>query len=196
MFQNRIVGQGEKAAKEFKLNTKNWRTHSRQQLKTINGLLEELGWVQGVIVNKTTGNLIDGHARITEAQKTPDALVPFVEVELTEAEESKILLLLDPVGTMAGADAAALEKLLNEVKSSDAFVSGLMLRLASENGIAPAAAQSMFEPVTMPEFAPNKIDGEDFADAAQDIYDQIHRAPEMTKLKCPYCDCCFDVSGI
>lgn len=120
-WRNRIVGQGERPASEFRFNPLNWRQHPQTQRDALNEILAKVGWVTGVIVNKTTGNLIDGHARIEEAlQKDPGSPVPFIEVELTEDEERQILLLLDPIGNMAATDVDLFSQLadLVDVESS------------------------------------------------------------------------------
>lgn len=112
LWQNRIVGYGEKAAKDFKFNPNNWRVHSDLQRGALGSILSEVGWVTGVVENLTTGNLLDGHARIEEALKlSPETLVPFLKVELTETEEKKILALLDPIGAMATTDSDKLQEL-------------------------------------------------------------------------------------
>lgn len=112
IWKNRIVGIGEKPAKDFVFNPLNWRTHPEFQRQTLNAILEEVGFVTGVIENITTGNLIDGHARIEEAlAKDPETLVPFIQVELTEEEERKVLAVLDQIGAMATTDNDRLREL-------------------------------------------------------------------------------------
>jgi hypothetical protein len=112
-WQNRIVGAGTLPASQFQFNPANWRKHPDAQRAALNSVLDKIGWVQGVIVNQTTGNLIDGHARIEEALKQdPSALVPYTEVRLTEKEEKQILLLLDPISSMAETDDALIQQLL------------------------------------------------------------------------------------
>ncbi|HRH40413.1 MAG TPA: hypothetical protein PKY82_02125 [Pyrinomonadaceae bacterium] len=121
-WKNRIVGEGEKSAKDFNFNPLNWRRHPEVQQKAIAEILGEVGWVQRVLINRTTGNVIDGHARIEEALKRgAETSVPFVEVELSIEEEQKILRLFDAVGAMAVPD---LEKLreLNELIEFDSPV--------------------------------------------------------------------------
>lgn len=112
IWKNRIVGHGSRAAKDFIINPLNWRTHPEFQRRTLNAVLTEIGWVTGVIENITTGHLIDGHARIEEAiAKTPEELVPFIQVELSEDEERKILAVIDPVGGLATTDDEKLREL-------------------------------------------------------------------------------------
>ena len=105
-WRNRIVGEGEQQASQFLANPNNWRTHPQNQRDAMRGALNEVGWVQRVIVNRRTGYLIDGHERVWEALQNGDAAVPFVEVDLDEAEEAYVLATLDPIGAMAAADAA------------------------------------------------------------------------------------------
>jgi len=59
-------------------------------------VLTEVGWVQDVIVNKASGFVVDGHARVALAIKAGEK-VPVVYVELDEREEAVILATLDPV---------------------------------------------------------------------------------------------------
>ena len=135
-WRNRIVRTGTAPASEFKANELNWRVHPKAQRDALKGVLSEVGWVTGVITNVTTGNVIDGHARIEEALKLGDETpVPFVEVELSEAEEMKILATLDPLSAMAGADKEQLDALLREVETADAAVMQMLDDLAKVNGL-------------------------------------------------------------
>lgn len=137
-WRNRIVGHGEQPAAQFLANPLNFRIHPKAQRSAIVGVMEEVGWVQSVVVNKTTGHVLDGHARIEEAMKLGDETpVPFIEVELTEDEEAKILATLDPIGAMAAVDKAQLDALLHEVTTESAALQQLLSDLAEENGIIP-----------------------------------------------------------
>lgn len=114
IWKNRIVGEGERPANDFVLNPLNWRTHPDLQREAMQAILGEIGWVQRVLVNRTTGNTLDGHLRVEEALKEgEDTPVPFVEVELTEDEERKILALFDRISAMAGRDVEKYEELIN-----------------------------------------------------------------------------------
>lgn len=135
-WRNRIVSSGTMPAIQFVANPSNWRIHPKAQREALSGVLNEVGWVQNVIVNKTTGNVVDGHARIEEALKRgDDTPVPYVEVELTEDEEQKILLTLDPISAMAAADKANLDALLKSVETQDAAVMAMIAELANKNGL-------------------------------------------------------------
>jgi hypothetical protein len=115
-IKNRIVGHGEKPAAEFNFNPLNWRRHPESQKAALREVLSKIGWVTGVVENVRTGNLIDGHARIEDAlDHGTKTLVPFIRVDLSEDEERQILLLLDPIGSMATSDETLLKDLMNIV---------------------------------------------------------------------------------
>lgn len=138
-WKNRIVGEGEQPASQFVANPNNWRTHPQHQRDAMRGALNEVGWVQRVIVNRRTGYLVDGHERVWQALQNGDAAVPYVEVDLSEQEEAYVLATLDPIGAMAQADAAKLDELLREVQSGEA---GVQAMLADVRERADAAAAS------------------------------------------------------
>lgn len=142
-WKNRIVGSGEMPAAKFAANPLNARTHPKLQQAALVGSLTELGWIQNVIVNKTTGNVVDGHARIVEALKLGgDTPVPYVEVELSEAEERLALATLDPISAMAGYDKAQLDALLRDVNTGDAALQTMLAELAQNNSVIGSAIAS------------------------------------------------------
>jgi hypothetical protein len=114
-FRNRIKGYATKAAGEFNFNPLNYRRHGDAQRSALRTMLGDVGWVQGVIENKRTGNLIDGHARIEEALRDdPKQKVPYLVVDLSPAEERAVLATLDPIGAMAETDPAVVAQLFQE----------------------------------------------------------------------------------
>lgn len=128
-FRNRIVGEGLEAPDQLLANPQNWRVHPKHQVDALEGLLSAVGWVQRVIVNRTTGHVVDGHARVALGLRRGEAEIPVVYVELSEAEEAVVLAALDPIGALAGTDQAMLDGLLEDVDSGnealDEFLKGL-----------------------------------------------------------------------
>ncbi|MBK8211604.1 MAG: hypothetical protein IPK78_18265 [Rhodospirillales bacterium] len=105
------------AAGELMPNPRNWRTHPAMQATALGKGLETVGWVSDVIVNRTTGHLVDGHLRVALALKRgAGTLVPVKFVELTAEEERAVLVTLDPLAAMATTDEAML---LENVRSLD-----------------------------------------------------------------------------
>ncbi len=134
-WHNRIVGHGVKPASQFIVNERNWRTHPQSQRDALHGALNEVGWVAPVVENVRTGRLVDGHERIAQALQNGDAEVPYVEVELDEAEEAYVLATLDPIGAMAQASKEKLNALLDEVRSGEAGVQAMLAEVAKEAGL-------------------------------------------------------------
>jgi len=136
-YRNRIVGQELVAPDQLLANPGNWRTHPKPQQAALEGALSELGWIQRVIVNRTTGRMIDGHLRVSLALRHGEPAVPVSYVELSEAEEALALATFDPIGALAGADREQLDALLREVSTGDAALQEMLGNLAGQHGIVP-----------------------------------------------------------
>jgi len=134
-WRNRIVGQGIVNPAELIANPMNWRNHPKKQIQALTGLLKEVGWVQNVIVNKTTGHIVDGHARVGMAVERKEDAIPVVYVELTEDEERLVLSSLDPIGTLAESSKGALEALLATVSTGEAALQELVSNVAENAGL-------------------------------------------------------------
>ena len=134
-WRNRIVGEGVQVASQFVANPANWRVHPQAQRDAMRGVLNEIGWVQRVIVNKRTGYLVDGHERVEQALQNGDAPVPYVEVDLDPAEEAYVLATFDPIGAIAQASADQLGALLAEVQSGESGIQQMLADLAERAGV-------------------------------------------------------------
>jgi hypothetical protein len=137
-WQNRIVGHGLVDALELIPNPANWRQHPGYQRAALAGALGEVGWVQQVIVNRTTGRLIDGHLRVELARERGEQ-VPVTYVELTEAEERLVLATLDPLAGLAATDETALAELLAGIETQDQALDELLNELAFDVEPGPEA---------------------------------------------------------
>ena len=135
-WKNRIVDQGVRPASEFLANPKNWRTHPERQRAAVEGSLNELGWIDTVIVNRRTGFLVDGHERLWQALKAgEDTPVPFIEVDLSPEEEALALTILDPIAGMATADRNKLDELMQEIQTGEEGLMSMLSELAEQEGI-------------------------------------------------------------
>lgn len=109
-WQNRIVGSGEEDPEQLLANPGNWRIHPKRQQDALSGVLDEVGWVDQIIVNQRTGHVVDGHLRVSLALRRNEPTVPVLYVDLSEAEEKLVLATLDPIAAMATADAVAIQR--------------------------------------------------------------------------------------
>lgn len=181
-WKNRIVGYGEEAAADLKSHPQNWRGHPAAQLDALRGAIEEIGFIQDVIVSKRTMRVIDGHARVALALARGER-VPVVYVDLDENEERLALLSLDPISGMAVADQEMVDALL-----ADAQVTNDLLRPMLEALASPPPA----------EWGEGKKLTQEQIDAMQekltDHFPDLVASRSLTPLTCPACGSAFSVS--
>ena len=113
-WQNRIVAHADVDPRAV-ANPLNWRLHPRAQQQAVSAVLGDVGWVDEVIVNRTSGKILDGHLRVELAMARHEPTVPVKFVELTPDEERTVLATFDPIGAMATADQEKLDALLREL---------------------------------------------------------------------------------
>lgn len=123
-------------AKDLKPSPLNWRTHSEAQRSAMRGILAEIGYAGAALARELPDGgleLIDGHLR---TETTPDMMIPVLVLDVSQEEAAKILATFDPLGTLAGADAVALEKLLAEVNVHDPALQAMLDDVAADAGLA------------------------------------------------------------
>lgn len=144
---NRIVGEGVEAPDQLMANPGNWRIHPGSQQETLTSTLARIGWIQRVIVNRTTGNVIDGHLRVSLAISEGVKEVPVVYVELSPEDEAIALATFDPIGAMAVADREALDALLSEITETDGALRQALDALAEDGEITGEPRDPMDAPL-------------------------------------------------
>ena len=115
-WRNRIVSHGSEPPENLLANPQNWRVHPAFQQQAVAAALDEVGWIQQVVVNRVTGHVIDGHLRVALAISRSEPDVPVTYVELSPDEEKLALATFDPLGALAVADDQALQDLLRDVR--------------------------------------------------------------------------------
>src|SRR3984893_17203589 len=118
-WRSRIVGYGEESPGQLLANPFNFRVHNALQEKALGGVLREIGIVENVLVNRSTGRMLDGHLRVAMAISDGQPKIPATYVELTEQEEKVVLATFDPLSAMAGQDEAIFKSLVDGM--DDAF---------------------------------------------------------------------------
>ena len=159
-IKNRIIGSGEEQLDQIMFNPRNWRIHPLSQQDALKGVLEEVGWVQQVIVNKRTGNLIDGHLRCQLAAREGAKTIPVVYVDVSEDEEALVLATLDPIAAMAATDKQKLDELFAGIESENENVRKMMDEIAAkerleygEKGSIEQARRTLAERFIVPPFS-------------------------------------------
>lgn len=115
----------------------NWRDHPQAQRDALEVAMRNLGWIKRVIVNETTGHLIDGHLRVEQAKRLGLTAIPVAYVALSPAQEAVALATLDPISLDAETDERLLRELVEGVSGSIApELDGLLRDLAKQQGVA------------------------------------------------------------
>lgn len=157
-LRSRIVGEGDENPEQLLANPANWRKHPKEQQEALEGLLRNVGWVQRVIVNRRTGHVVDGHARVELAIRRGEPSVPVLYVDLSEEEERLVLASLDPIGALAATDQQKLDELLQEVQAQDAGLQAFLDSLSEAGpggeGDDQAQAQQYSKKVEAPVYTP------------------------------------------
>lgn len=144
-WESRIVEFGEVAPDQLLANPLNARRHPGAQRDALRASLDEIGWVAPVIVNRRTGRMVDGHARVEEALSAGLATVPVVTIDVSEDEERVMLATFDPIGALATYDQELLAELLPSISDADGVLAGMlndiaaMDALGSTDGMADSA---------------------------------------------------------
>lgn len=144
-WASRIVAHGEEAPEQLLANPRNFRIHPDAQQLALVEVLSGIGWVQDVIVNRRTGFMIDGHARVTLAMRHGEPAVPVTYVDLSDEEERLVLATFDAIGAMAGIDPERFRELHGELpqigSSTAAVLDGLrdQIGLPGDPAAQPAA---------------------------------------------------------
>ena len=127
MSKNAIIRYGEQPASEFLAHPHNPRKHPDKQRKLVNASLKRFGWVAPVVVNVTTGYVIDGHERVWQALSAgDDTPVPFVEVQVPTELEAELIAVFDRITSEATYDPDNLTALLAQIQTDDAILGALL----------------------------------------------------------------------
>lgn len=108
----------------------NWRGHPEGQANATNEALDSLGWIDEIKVNVNTGNVFNGHLRISLAlAKDPTMPLPVDYYDLTPDEELLALQVLDATTEMAEPIADKLAALMERTRGMTADRPGLAAML-------------------------------------------------------------------
>lgn len=116
-WKNRIIDHGEVEPQSLLANPNNWRIHPRYQRDALKASLDEIGWVNHVLVNKRTGFVVDGHERIAIALSENVSSIPVDYCDLDDNEELKVIATLDLITGMAIPDYQKQSELISLIES-------------------------------------------------------------------------------
>jgi DNA modification methylase len=145
-IRDRVIELRRVRAKDLVPNPKNWRRHPKVQADALRTLLGEIGNSDALLVRELPDRrlqLIDGHLR---AETMPEEEVPVLVLDLNESEADKLLLTLDPLGSMASADTERLNALLDAVRADDPAIQVLLDDLRAREGLLLENLNNLADP--------------------------------------------------
>lgn len=196
-WTNRIVRHEMVDPEELLAHPTNPRLHPKFQQDVMVGVLNQIGWVDDVIVNLRTNEawgvdqnvetMLDGHLRVELALRKGEDLVPVKFVDLNPEEESLMLATFDPISALATIQADALNSVLESLDNNDLDVQTLLDQLAEQAGIGEIEAQEVNE----------ELDAEAKVDLLEELQAKWNTATGQVwhlghTLSCPKC---FTVNG-
>ena len=139
-IRDRIKDLRRVKASDLTPNPRNWRKHPPAQQRAMAAALDEIGFADAVLAREVDGGLelIDGHLR---TETVPDAELPVLVLDVTEAEADKLLATLDPLAAMATTDAAKLGDLISHLTVSSKDLQQVVDQTAAGAGIEAAPAE-------------------------------------------------------
>lgn len=129
-WASRLVGEEDVAPDQLLANPLNPRIHPASQQAAMRQALDQIGWVQRVVVNRRTGHVIDGHLRVEIALSEGEPTVPVVYVDLSPEEEKVALATFDAISSMAVVDEEMMAALLNEITAQSPELADFMQEIA------------------------------------------------------------------
>lgn len=114
-------------------NPKNWRVHPENQKNALRGVLAEVGYADALLARELPDGslmLLDGHLR---AETTPEQEVPVLVLDVTEEEADKLLVVIDPLSSMAQQDSTQLNSLLERMETQNESMRNLLDSILEKN---------------------------------------------------------------
>lgn len=171
-------------ARLLRPHPKNWRTHPAAQRDALRGVLAEIGYADALLARELEDGsleLIDGHLR---AETTPDAEVPVLVVDLDDREAAKLLVVLDPLASLAETDDQKLADLAEAFETQNGAVQALVAGLVKRAEAAAADEPPITPPdeVDVPESYQVVVECRDEAEQ-QAVYERLVAEGHRCKLR-------------
>ena len=141
-YRNLIVGQGDEPVDSILFNQNNWRVHPFEQQEALEGIFEDVGVVQRIIINLRTSpewgasqnvkTLVDGHARVKIFAQHEEPTIPALYIDANPREEALILASLDPIGGMAVTDREKLSSLLTSLQTENENLNEMFTKMSGQ----------------------------------------------------------------
>ena len=152
LWKNRIVSHTVEDPANLKPHPLNWRTHPTSQTQALEASLDEIGWVEEIVVNDRTGFMLNGHLRRERALVRGEKEVPVTHIDISPEEESLALTILDPMVALSGISVDKLKDLIESVQTENNALSQFIDEIAKDAGVTDLALPSPDKPAPLPQF--------------------------------------------
>lgn len=182
-WKNRIVEYGIVDPAKLIEHSQNWRAHPDNQHKALKSMIDKVGIVDAVIVQRGTNLIVDGHLRVAMAVKDGVEAIPVQYVDLDDDEVAYVLATFDPVGSLAETDLYHLTTLVSELDLQDDALNDMLNNLINDGD----EEERDYEPVYEPETVRSRFTASDIDYASDQIDRRINQEPNQIRVLCPKC---------
>jgi hypothetical protein len=126
----KVVGHDVVDPGELLAHPNNWRNHPRYQQEALRSVINDVGFIRSVTVNRLTGHILDGHLRAYMALQEGQTEIPVEYVEVAPELEAEVLATFDPIAALATVDENALQNILQEIQTDQEPLQHMLARLA------------------------------------------------------------------
>lgn len=146
VLKDRIIDFRRIGGDELQAHEHSWRVHPESQKAALNSALAEIGIADALIVYESERQqgmtIIDGRMRAEEHETTK---WPCLVVDLTDEEADLMLMVADPITSMAQMEIDRVESLTAVLKPDTEALQSLIQVLRQEAGIMPPQDESFPE---------------------------------------------------
>lgn len=100
----------------------NARRHPERNVEAVSSSLAEFGQVENIVVQKGTNRIISGNLRVSKMVATGQTLAMANVIDCTDAEATRLAIILNRSGELAEWDEEALARLIAELDGDDPLV--------------------------------------------------------------------------
>ena len=104
---------------DLKPHPKNPRKHGEAEMKALADSIDRFGFTCPIVIQKSTGLVLAGHARLEALRKRGDAEAPVIELDVNDQDATAYMIADNQLTILGAWDFPALEGLVEDLKGAD-----------------------------------------------------------------------------
>lgn len=151
-----IVGHGTASPGELMAHPCNHRKHPLDQKAAMLAILNTVGWVDTILVNRRSNRIINGHLRVEIAADRNESSIPVRYIDVDEGEEAAILATFDSSAALADVDKDLLRQLAEQAGITDGPLAQMLIPVVIDPTVPADDQTPLAEPAeieAVPELA-------------------------------------------